>query len=106
MESSLFNLNPLKITKLFKGSFSNQLYKQLLNSQIDLVLIFKPEKYYFSLKEFKNLGIPTIATTTNPFLVPLIEYPVYLNAESYFLTYFLLNIYSKCIIVNKLFSLS
>ena len=94
----MFELN---FTELFSGSFSNFLYKNSEKYKPDLIFTINSNQQFIFLKEIKKLSIPSIGVTDNKTIFTFIEYPIYLNVNSYSLTYFLLHLYSKLILITK-----
>lgn len=99
---SLFSIMlELNFTELFSGSFSNFLYRNSEKYKPDLIFTINSNQQLIFLKETKKLSIPTIGFTTNKTIFTVIEYPIYLDIDSYFLNYFLLQLYSKLIVATK-----
>jgi len=83
-----------------KGIFSNHLYTKNKITIPNIFLIFDYDSYKSVIKEIQNLGILIIGVIKDidSFLG---EYPIVSNSLTYFSHYFILNIYSKIILFNK-----
>jgi hypothetical protein len=101
-KSIFFYIREKCLISYFNGFFSNFLYHYVfMRSLPDLILFFNSNKNNIFLKEIKQLGIPCIGTTNILKFVPLIEYPLCFNFQSYFINFFFLKIYSKLIFIHK-----
>jgi len=99
-KSNFFLRENINQYDIYKGLFSNHLY--IKNNMImpNLFLIFNSNRYHLFIKELKSIGILTIGVINKDSLITC-EYPIVLNDFSYFSNFFLLNIYSKIILLNK-----
>jgi len=100
MQSHVFCARESSLINVEETCFSNHIYKDF-NSLPDLIFIFNAFNSHTFLKQLKNVGLITIATTNDPKLIVLVDYPIILNIFSYFINYFILNSYSQLILLNK-----
>ena len=101
MQLNSFNIRELTVFNISKACFSNHLYRDF-SCLPDLIIIFNSMKHYLFLKQLKKLGILTIVTIEDMLAIPLIEYPILLGSFSYFINYFMLNIYSRLVQLTKI----
>jgi ribosomal protein S2 len=82
------------------GIFSNHLYNKDNLTIPNIFLIFDYDSYKSVIKEIQALGVLIIGIVknTDSFLG---EYPIVSNNLTYFSHYFMLNIYSKIILFNR-----
>lgn len=85
---------------VYKGIFSNHLYIKETITIPDLFLIFDYSDYTSFIKELKTLGVIVVGIVKKSNSL-LCDYPIILNDSSYFTKFFILNTYSKIILLNK-----
>ena len=95
-----FNIRENLLQVYFKGYFSNYLCYKKKKMIPDLLFFFNTTNHYVMLKELKQLGLPVIALIENSNFNYLVEYPININKNSYFINFLLLHFYSKYLILN------
>lgn len=96
-----FSIKEYFLNNYICGYLSNYLYTNNFKSVPDLVLVFNFKRNIDLLKEIKTMGIPSAGIIDNSSLPSIIEYPIYLNQNSYFVSYLLLRLYSRYISLFK-----
>jgi ribosomal protein S2 len=84
-----------------RGYLSNYLYTKRSKTVPDLALIFKFKQNINLVQEIKAMGIPSTAIMDKSALQPFVEYPIYLDQNSYFINYLLLRLYARYILLFK-----
>jgi len=99
LEQKGFILREFKFSNITKGFFSNNLNSIKLLP--DIVLTFDCSEYHSFLKELYSLNIPIVGSIEKWAVTNYIEYPLFLNSFSYYTYFFILNLYSKLVLLNK-----
>ena len=94
-----FLLREFSSLDIIQGFFSNNLNVTKLLP--DIVIMFDSSEYSSFLKELHSLGIPIIATLEKLITINHIEYPIFLNAFSYYIYFFILKLYGRLIFLCK-----
>ena len=84
-----------------RGCFSN--FKVIDNIQIipDTLIVLYSKKNLTFLYEIKTIGIPTISLSHHLNSIKSNEYSIYLNTNSYFINFFILQFYARYILLHK-----